>query len=337
MSIEFQILGGPKQDNAMYVEVNSGQHIERLLFDCGDRCLSSFSFGGMQDIDAVFFSHFHMDHVAGFEAYFRANFSRTSKPNIVWGPPDTARVMHCRFQAYTWNLADEMDATWWVHEIHPTEIRRFRYELNEAFTHQYVEESWPLVDGVIVDADTFTIQAVPMDHRTPSMTYTLREKPKQNIDTSRLKELGLRPGAWIQAVKQTDVPEGTTVDVNGEARSVKELQEALLVSTEGDSLAYLTDFMLGEQVEQTLVPVIQGCQHIVCESQYLHKDIELARANYHMTSKQVGSIAAMANVGELILFHLSVRYSSEEWLQMLEEAQQEFANVRFPKHWEMAS
>ncbi|TNE43267.1 MAG: ribonuclease Z [Deltaproteobacteria bacterium] len=335
MSIEFQVLGGPKDDNALHVQVNSGQQVERYLFDCGQQCLNALSFGEIQDLDGLFFSHFHMDHVAGFDGYFRANYTRTSKPNIIWGPPDTARVMHHRFRAYTWNLASEMDSTWWVHEIHEAEIRRYRYELKEAFETLHEEEPWPLHDSVIIDTDTCTIQAVPMDHRTPSMTYTIREKTKKNIDTSRLKDLGLKPGPWLQQVKQADVSEDAMVLVHGEERNVRELQEALLVSSEGDSLAYLTDFIMGKSVGKELVPVIQGCRWLVCESQYLHKDLELARANYHMTSRQVGKIAAMAEAGELILFHLSVRYTPEEWMEMLAEAKAEFPNVRFSEHWGM--
>ncbi len=86
-----------------------------------------------------------------------------------------------------------------------------------------------------------------------------------------------------------------------------------------------------------VISVWEGCRRIVCESQYNHSDLALARANDHMTARQVGKIAQMAGAEELILFHLSVRYTSEEWLAMLEEARAEFPNTRFPEHWEFAT
>ena len=67
MSIRFRILGTPDTDNALFVEVDSGQSVERLLFDCGESCPSGLSFAEMLDLDHVCFTHFYMDHVCGFD------------------------------------------------------------------------------------------------------------------------------------------------------------------------------------------------------------------------------------------------------------------------------
>ncbi len=39
MSISYQILGQPGRNNALFVEINTGQSIHRLQFDCGEACL----------------------------------------------------------------------------------------------------------------------------------------------------------------------------------------------------------------------------------------------------------------------------------------------------------
>lgn len=44
MSLVHQVLGQPGRDNALLVRVESGQRVSRLLFDCGDGCLSELSF-----------------------------------------------------------------------------------------------------------------------------------------------------------------------------------------------------------------------------------------------------------------------------------------------------
>ena len=43
MAIDWKILGAPGADNALLVTVDSGQSYDRLLFDCGEGCLSSLS------------------------------------------------------------------------------------------------------------------------------------------------------------------------------------------------------------------------------------------------------------------------------------------------------
>src|SRR5262249_29916747 len=104
MSLSFQVLGGAGRDNALLVRVDSGQAVSRLLFDCGDGCLWDLPFGEVQTIDHLLFSHLHMDHVGGFDTFFRCTYNRTAKPNPVWGPPCTGAILRHRFQGFLWNL-----------------------------------------------------------------------------------------------------------------------------------------------------------------------------------------------------------------------------------------
>ena len=80
MSINYQILGQPGRDNALFVEINTGQSIHRLQFDCGEACLRDLPVSQIQAIDALLFSHFHIDHVAGFDAFLRSNYDRADRP-----------------------------------------------------------------------------------------------------------------------------------------------------------------------------------------------------------------------------------------------------------------
>ncbi len=77
MSMSFQVLGDAGRDNALLVTIDSGQSVARLLFDCGDGCLNQAPFADTLAIDHLFFSHLHMDRVAGFDAFFR--FHMTAK------------------------------------------------------------------------------------------------------------------------------------------------------------------------------------------------------------------------------------------------------------------
>src|SRR4051794_9191705 len=104
MPLSFRVLGGSGSDNALYVTVDTGQCISRLLFDCGDGCPHALETGDLLAVDHLFFSHLHMDHVAGFDLFFRLNFDREVPPGRVWVPPDGTEVLHHRFRGFTWNL-----------------------------------------------------------------------------------------------------------------------------------------------------------------------------------------------------------------------------------------
>jgi ribonuclease Z len=333
MSISFRILGSAGRDNALLVQIDSGQAVGRLLFDCGDGCLNELPFAEMQAIDHLFFSHLHMDHIGGFDTFFRCTFNRDNKPNRIWGPPDTARILQHRFQGFLWNLHEQMSATWHVTDVYPTQLHTTRFELREAFAVAH-DEGTQSYERIIVDAGSYTVDVLTMDHRTPTLAYIVREKPRQNIDTSRMASMGLRPGPWLKRLKEPSAGPDE-VGISGTTYSIEELRRALVIETTGDTVAYLTDFLFDESAISRLASVLHGCQTIVCEGQYRHADLELAKKNSHMTTVLSAILAQHAQVGELVLFHLSDRYDRAAWIEMLQEARRVFEKTRYPAHWNL--
>ncbi len=333
MSITFRILGRAGGDNALLVQIDSGQAVERLLFDCGDGCLTELSFADIQAIDHLFFSHLHMDHVGGFDSYFRCSFNRDTKPNRIWGPPETARVLQHRFQGFTWNLHEQMSATWRVSDVYPQQIHTTRFELREAFAVAHDDGAQPS-ERTVHDGAGFIVEAITMDHRTPSLAYVVREKARRNIDTSRMASLGLRPGPWLKQLKVSP-SSSASVEIEGVTHSLDELTKVLVIETPGESIAYLTDFLLDEPAMQRLSDSVRGCRTIICEAQYRHADLELARKNCHMTTVLSATLAQRTQAGELVIFHLSDRYKQAEWVEMLREARQVFPNAHYPAQWSL--
>jgi ribonuclease Z len=310
MTITFQVLGMPGRDNAVLVKVDSGHSLERLLFDCGDGCLTQL----------------------GFDQYFRANFDRPTKPNRSWGPPGTSAILQHRFQGYLWNLNDKMHGTWQVTDIHPTELRSFRYDAREGYANAH-DAGREVYEHTIFEQPSFRVEALTLNHRTPSSGYIVREPSRQNIDGAKMDALGLSPGPWLKLLKEADSGE-QEIDVSGSKRSLSELRELLLVESPGDSFAYLTDFLLSEAEVPGVAERLRGCRVIICDGQYRHADLDLALKNYHMTAVLSAQLARQAEVGELVLFHLSDRYQPVEWNEMLAEARQVFPNTRYPVEWQ---
>ncbi len=334
--LRHEILGDPGRDNALYVVVDTGHLQTRLLFDCGEGCLTRLKHGDVMAIDHVFFSHFHMDHVAGFDGFFRANYGREMGPVEVWGPPGAIEIMHHRFQGFLWNLHGDRPGLWRVHEIQDTGVASAEFFLAEAFTERHpLERASRDENGTVLRLPDFSVSAIELDHGTPSMGYLVREASKINIDPQRLRELGLPGGRWLEQVK-SEASGDLEVEIGGKFYGIGELKEKLLLETPGASLAYLTDFELGNDAElERVANFIQGCDFLICECQYRHEDLDLAQKNRHLTAKQAGRLASSAGVGALCLFHLSERYAEEEWPLILAEARAEFGNTHFSPSWEI--
>jgi ribonuclease Z len=228
-----------------------------------------------------------------------------------------------------------MSATWRVTDVSPWETRTVRFELQEAFAVAHDEGSQPH-ERVILETPNYSVEAVTMDHRTPTLAFVVREKARQNIDTARMAALGLPPGPWLKQIKDAATGAGQVV-IGGVPHSVEELRKELLLESPGDSVAYLTDFLLDEPAMERLAEILQGCRTLVCEGQYRHQDLELARKNFHMTTVLTATLARRARVGKLMLFHLSDRYERSVWGEMLREAREIFPESHYPTQWNLES
>lgn len=335
MPIEYQILGEPGRDNALLATLDSGQSVHHLLFDCGEGCLSGLPLNVVQDIEALFFSHFHMDHVAGFDSFFRANWCRPDKPVRVFGPPGTIDIIHHRMRGYIWNLATDSPGEWIVTEIHPDELRSVRFFASEGFVQRHDAGTVPHTNRPAYRGRCFDLGAIELDHGTPSMAYIVREDDRSNVEPGRLGELQLQPGAWLKVLKDPATPDEAELDVNGEVHRAGELRAQLMRISHGDSIAYMTDFMLkkGSDDADQLVHFLSGCQTLVCENNYRNADAELAAKHHHMTSAGVADLAGRVAPERLILFHLSDRYTVDEWQEQLAEVRDVFAAAEFPSGW----
>ena len=174
-----------------------------------------------------------------------------------------------------------------------------------------------------------------MDHYIPCLAYVARERPRLNVDVGTLAGMGLTPGRWIQWLKDPQRGDDEEITADGGTYRLGELRRRLLVSTPGSSLAYLTDFGLDDPAEQKLKEMLQGCEVIVGEASYLDADAELARRHRHFTGAEMGRLAASVGARKLVLFHLSDRYTREQWRELLEEVRQVFPQASFPHSWDL--
>jgi ribonuclease Z len=334
VSISYKILGQPGRDNALYVEVNTGQSIHRLQFDCGEGCLRDLPIAQIQAIDALLFSHFHIDHVAGFDSFLRSTYDRADRPVDIWGPAVATEIIHHRLQGVTWNLVEDEPGEFVVTDIHADRLVSSEFLARERFVtaHSCGERSFT---GTVIDHADFSVVACLMDHGTPSVAYCVREKPRSNIDTAALAQLGLGPGAWLKQVKDPTADPQMEIQIQERRFRVGDLRDQLLRTTPGESIAYLTDFRLTTESEDKLVEMLAGCMTIVCENNFRNAELPSAERTFHMVSSDVARLAASVKPQKLFLFHLSDRYTPAEWQEQLEEVRVVFPETYFPDSWKI--
>src|SRR5262249_458773 len=162
-----------------------GQATYRLLFDCGEGCLSAISVAEIRAIDALFFSHLHIDHVAGFDAFLRLNFARPEAPVLICGPAGTTRAIHHPLRAVTWNLIAGPPGGFHITDVEPDRVITPRLLTAEAFEHAHPAGETPF-KGIVYEAEGLTVEARIMDHGIPCLAYAVRERPRLNVNLPTL-------------------------------------------------------------------------------------------------------------------------------------------------------
>jgi len=333
--LEYQILGKPFADNALFVRIQSGQAVHRLLFDCGESVLYPLANAEIQSIDHLFFSHCHMDHIAGFDTFCRMNYNREDKPVCIWGPQDIQRVIYHRLQGFTWNLVGGQPGAWKVNQIGANAIESTLYLATDAFITPNPQPAQPW-KNMILSHNDFSVQAILLNHGIESAGYAVLEPTRWNIDTTALQEHQIAPGPWLKMLKDFSQDPGTSIAIGTTTYSLGWLREKLLKSTPGESLVYLTDFILDDETQKKLITWIPQNSVIICESQYSNKDLELAQKNFHLTNTQAAHLALQSNAQKLFLIHISQRYGILDMENILKEARSIFPSTFYSPEWRIA-
>jgi ribonuclease Z len=163
---------------------------DRLLFDCGEgtqrQLLRST---GLPDLDAVFITHFHLDHWFGLPGMLKTMDLRDrEKPLTVYGPPGLRALL------------DSLRAI----------IGRLNYRLDVVDLDRYEE----------VGFDNYVVTPFPVEHRIPAYGYALIEDDRPGrFDVEAARRLGITPGPDFKRLQDGQTVDGVTPDqVIGESR-----------------------------------------------------------------------------------------------------------------------
>ncbi len=174
-----------------------------------------------------------------------------------------------------------------------------------AINVQFEGEEISLID----ETEEYQLFSIPVLHTVPSVAYCFKEKDRWSIDVSKLKKLGLKRGFWLKILKKTGKAEYKGKKVRIE--EVANLKPGLKVVYSGDTKPC-----------KNMVKISEGADLLIHDGTFLEE--EEGRA--HADVKQAAKIAKKAKVKQLILTHISRRYTSAKELE--EEARKVFPNAK---------
>ena len=314
------LVNGPLGDPALFIDFLFERRA--LLFDLGD--IVDLPPRKILRLSHVFISHTHMDHFIGFDHLVRIFLGREKKLHL-FGPPGFLDQVWHRLAAYTWNLVENYptDFTIRAMELYPDgKALAADFHCRNGF-HSEGNEAFTITDGVLLDEESFRVRSIFLDHKIPSLAYTLEEKSHVNIMKNRLDELGLPVGPWLAELKRAvlsgepeDMPCRIWWREDGRVQEkwmpLGDLRTRVLIIVTGQKITYVTDTVCSADNAEKIVELARGADYLFIEAPFLHEEAERAALKYHLTAAQAGALACRAGVVRVIPFHFSPKYTGME-------------------------
>ena len=277
------------------------QRSDLWLFDCGEGTQHQFIRSNLKlsQIKKIFVTHMHGDHIYGLPGLLASIGLAGSSSGIeIYGPEPLKNFI----DACLYNSSSRLAYSLKFHKVE-----------NAAFQKE-----------ILFEDSELEVKAAPLKHRIPSFAYRVNQKSrpgKFNIDKAKL--LKIPPGpfyASLQRGEEVHLDDGRKFfgkDFCGPPRA-------------GVSMVYCTDTVYTDSA----IDISRGADLLIHESTYGHGETDMAYQRGHSTATMAAQIAAKANVNQLILTHLSPRYTPGNQTcpnDLLNEAKAIFPNTQLAR------
>jgi len=266
-----------------------GEKKDTLLWDCGENTQRQLMKAGISfmQINKIYITHWHADHFAGLLPLIATmNLEKRTQELKIFAP----------------------EAERFISDILSLGHYGTRFPV-KAIDVPFEGDEITRID----EAEEYEIFSIPVLHTVPAVAFCFKEKDRWNIDLKKLKELGLKRGAWLKKLKA----EGEAVYRGRKIRleEVANLRKGIKVVYTGDTKPC-----------KNVVKISKDADLLIHDGTFLEEDEADSKA--HADVKQAAKIAKKAKVKELILTNISRRYKDED-LKMLEaEAKKIFPNTK---------
>lgn len=297
------LIGGVFGDPLLHVRLRNQKR--SFLFDLG--APSRLPARIAHQVEAVFLSHAHLDHIGGFIWFLRSRLGPFG-PCRIFGPEGTIERLEYFLKAITWDRIDDMGPMFIVSEIRENTLAQTQLQPGRRSISLPAET---VEKGIIMADDTLKIRAAICDHNIPSIAYALEFVRGISIRKDRLQLLNLPSGPWLGRLKQCIASESTDIVIDlpdGSQRSAGELARELVIITPGKKLVYAADMGDTAENRRKIIDLARGAHTLFCEAAFTEADRDKARSTQHLTTTATAQIARNAGVKQLVPFHFSKRY-----------------------------
>jgi ribonuclease Z len=262
---------------------------EAFLIDCGEGTQRQMMrYGITFNLDDIFFTHFHTDHLLGVVGLLRTmSLQGRTDPLRLWGPAGAERTLKRAESFGSERLAFGLE----IHELTP---------------------------GDAIPRKGYCFHTFPLEHRgPPSIGYALVEEERRGRFNPELAvELGIPEGPmWgkIHRGERITLDDGRVIDPS---LLVGETRPGRRVVITGDTRPCAATILASD-----------GADLLVHESTFGDEEAARAVETGHSTAREAAQVAKMAGVRQLILTHVSARYARDA-VELEQEARTIFPATR---------
>jgi ribonuclease Z len=259
---------------------------DRLLFDCGEGTQRQMMrYGTGFDIDHIFVTHMHGDHVLGLPGLLQTlDFNGRDDPLAIHAPSGTRE----RIERLVAATGDRPSFPVRIHQVSPGEAALGKEE--------------------------YEVQAIDVTHRTNAVGYVIDEEDRKGRFDRKYaeEELGLSPGP-----EYSKLHNGEAVEHGGQTIQP---EEVVGPPRPGRLLVYTGDTRPCDSV----VEVAEDADLLIHDSMFDDSLIERARETGHSTAREAAEVANEAGAKRLALTHISSRYAGHGWHDLESEGEDTF-------------
>ena len=260
-----------------------------FLIDCGEGTQVQLRKNKLKfsKINHIFISHLHGDHFYGLVGLISTFMLLNRQTDLhVYGPKGIKEII----------------------------LLQLRYSNSFTGYNLYFHELTSKGSEIVYEDEKVVVKTIPLKHRVYTNGFFFEERVgdrKLNIDAVNKHKID---ACYFQKIKNGS-------DITLEDGSVIANAEITFDPIPPKSYAFCSDTMYDE----TIIPIIENCDALYHETTFLESEADKAQKTMHSTAKEAATIAAKANVKQLILGHYSTRYANIDLFK--EEAETIFPNV----------
>ncbi|CAH0345641.1 ribonuclease Z [Bacillus sp. CECT 9360] len=256
------------------------------LFDCGEATQHQILKTPVKPgkIEKIFITHLHGDHIFGLPGLLGSR----------------------SFQGGT----DELTV------YGPAGIEEFiTTSLRVSGTHlKYPLKIVEITEGIVFEDEQFTVTALPLDHGIMCLGYRIVEHDRPgSLLIDKLRSEGVKPGPAFKALKKGETVRLEDGRVLHGTDYLNPPQKGRIITILGDTRTCDNALILAGDAD-----------YLIHEATFSKHEPEMAHDYYHSTTTQAAQTAKQANAKQLILTHISSRYTEEDAKMLTAESREIF-------------